>query len=112
MLSAALVGYSALEGGWLLFAALFLVPDVSMVGYLKDSRLGAVTYNAAHTYLGPAVLGAAAWWGGIPAAGHVAVVWSAHIGLDRLLGYGLKSPAGFHVTHLAPESRDAETGGQ
>jgi len=47
---------------WLLFAALILAPDLSMLGYLAGPRRGAAVYNAIHTYLGPVVLfgGAAA----------------------------------------------------
>lgn len=103
-----LVAYSELNGSWLLFAVLFLAPDVSMIGYLKSTELGAATYNSLHTYLGPAVLGAVAWWGGSPVASHMVVIWAAHIGFDRVLGYGLKSPAGFRVTHLSQQDRAAD----
>lgn len=102
------VAYSELNGSWLLFAVLFFAPDLSMIGYLKDPELGAATYNSMHTYLGPAALGAVAWWGGIPAASHIAVIWAAHIGFDRVLGYGLKSAAGFRVTHLSEEDETSE----
>lgn len=109
VLAGTLLTYSQMGGSWLLFAALFLVPDVSMVGYLKDSRLGAATYNSLHTYIGPAVLAAASWLGGSPTAGYAALIWAAHIGFDRVLGYGLKSPAGFGVTHLSRTEETAET---
>ena len=76
-----------------------------MLGYLAGPRAGAVAYNATHTYAAPAVLAAvsaAAGWGlGVPAA----LVWAAHIGLDRALGYGLKLPDGFPHTHLGPIGR-------
>lgn len=75
-------------------------PDLSMVGYLKDERVGARAYNALHTYLLPALLGGAAWWTGAALAGQVALVWIAHIGFDRVLGFGLKLPTGFGDTHL------------
>ena len=33
-------------------------------------------------------------------ATQIALIWLAHIGVDRLLGYGLKYPTGFKDTHL------------
>jgi hypothetical protein len=85
---------------WSLFAVLFFLPDVSMVGYAANSRLGALLYNSIHTYVGPSLLGALAvlWLG--PTALAVALVWAAHIGFDRGLGYGLKYSSAFEDTHL------------
>lgn len=96
--------------GWVLFALLFLVPDLSMLGYLRGPRVGAAAYNLVHTYIGPALLGALAvcWWGDVWLA--VALIWSAHIGLDRLLGYGLKWPTSFQATHLGPIGRARVSG--
>jgi len=92
--------YGTHGGSWALFALLFLAPDLSALGYLAGPAAGASCYNAAHTYLLPAAL----WAFGL-AAGHtslplLALIWAAHIGLDRLLGYGLKYPDGFMRTHL------------
>ena len=92
--------YVQLGGTWVFFAALFLVPDLSMAGYLKDERMGAAVYNAGHTYLGPALLGSWAWWAGGGTIGLATLIWAAHIGADRLLGFGLKRPTGFSDTHL------------
>ena len=82
------------------FAALFLVPDVFMVGYLKGLRIGAIVYNVAHTYLGPGLL--LALWLITPEIEllPIAAVWTAHIGLDRMLGFGLKYRTAFKHTHL------------
>ena len=88
---------------WGRFALLFLTPDLSFIGYLAGPRVGAASYNALHSYVGPAILG-----GWALAAGHavsgtaagVALVWAAHVGFDRALGYGLKYGTGFHATHL------------
>ncbi len=89
------------EGGnpWLL-VPLVVAVDVSMVGYLANARLGAITYNALHTWAtGIAVLGAGLWTDTaiLAIAGAVLV---AHVGMDRVLGYGLKYPTGFADTHL------------
>ncbi|HEY5242881.1 MAG TPA: DUF4260 domain-containing protein [Polyangiaceae bacterium] len=99
MLGAALA-YPALGGRWSMFALLFLLPDLSMLGYLAGRRVGAAAYNAAHSYLGPAmlaVLGAAFGAHGLLC---LACIWTAHVGVDRLLGYGLKYGTSFGDTHL------------
>jgi len=101
VLVAALAGYAHLGASWGLLVVLLLVPDLLMAGYLLGPRMGAVLYNAGHTYAGPFLLGAAAVAGGGNLLGAVALVWTAHIGMDRALGYGLKRPSGFHDTHLS-----------
>lgn len=101
----ALAAASLLHGltgpGWGLFAALFLVPDVFMLGYLGGNRVGALFYNLGHTYLSPGLLAFAAWLAGADAGLDVALIWVAHIGFDRMLGYGLKYSGGFRMTHLS-----------
>lgn len=84
--------------GWGLYALLFLAPDLSFVAYLAGPRVGAVGYNALHSYVGPALLGASSLAAGRSPA--VALVWAAHIGFDRAAGYGLKYGTTFHATHL------------
>jgi hypothetical protein len=92
--------YWLFGGSWWLFLLLLLVPDASMLGYLGGPRFGAVAYNAFHSYPLPAVLAAFGLLGGFPLALAVALVWFAHIGLDRTVGYGLKYPTAFGDTHL------------
>ena len=100
LLAGALAGYARLGGEWWTFAAAFLLPDVAMAGYVAGTRAGAAAYNLAHTEAIPlGLLGAGVATGrtGWTAA---ALVWLAHIGVDRMLGYGLKYPTGFGDTHL------------
>lgn len=92
--------YSIASADWLLFVLLLLVPDVGMLGYLRGSALGAAVYNLFHTEIGPLALGAAAVYFQWPLGLALALVWLAHIGLDRMLGYGLKQTTGFGDTHL------------
>jgi hypothetical protein len=96
----ALAAYVDRDYGWLLLVALVLAPDVSFLGYLAGPRVGAVAYNAVHTYIGPVALGAAGVVGDSNTAVQVALIWLIHIGVDRLLGYGLKYPTAFTDTHL------------
>jgi hypothetical protein len=99
------VAYSALGGRWGLFALLFLLPDLSMVGYLAGRRVGAASYNAAHSYFGPALLAALGAVLHAHGALLIACIWAAHVGFDRLLGYGLKYATSFGDTHLGQRGR-------
>jgi hypothetical protein len=96
----ALALYALSGGGWLLGVLLFFAPDLSFAGYLAGPRVGAVAYNLAHTYVSPAVLAGLGWMLAAPLLPTLALLWVAHIGFDRTLGYGLKLPTGFHDTHL------------
>jgi Domain of unknown function (DUF4260) len=87
-------------GSWLLFGVLLLAPDLSMLGYLAGPKVGAAIYNAFHTYAMPAVVGALGMIFASPVAMAVALIWFAHIGVDRTVGYGLKYPTSFKDTHL------------
>lgn len=92
--------YRQLGASWVTFAILFLAPDISMLGYLLGKRQGALAYNTVHTYLGPFLLGTAVYFTNQPALIPICVIWVAHIGLDRLIGYGLKYETDFKDTHL------------
>jgi len=85
---------------WWLYFLLFLLPDVSFAGYAAGPRVGAAAYNALHTTLGPAVLAGLGLWLDHSMLLGIAANWAAHIGFDRMLGYGLKYASGFHDTHL------------
>ncbi|MDQ7260494.1 DUF4260 domain-containing protein [Paracoccus sp. PS-1] len=96
--------------GWgvLAWLAILLAPDLTMAGYLAGPRTGAALYNLGHLYALPfllMVLGVALGSTGLIAGGGL---WLAHVGFDRMLGYGLKSPSGFHDTHLGRIGREAE----
>ena len=85
---------------WPAFALLFLTPDLSMLAYLAGPRVGAIIYNVAHTYATAVTLTLVGFVGGVPAAMAGGLIWIAHIGIDRALGYGLKYPTAFSDTHL------------
>lgn len=92
--------YASGEGSWWLFAALFFVPDVGMLGYLRNEQIGAWGYNLVHTYSSPLVLLGLSLLLAVPIMTHIGLIWMAHIALDRTLGYGLKYRTGFKDTHL------------
>jgi len=100
VLIASVAAYAQLGAGWGAFATLFLVPDLSFLGYLAGARTGAAVYNLAHSYVGPVALLALGTLAGMPVALAIGLIWCAHIGFDRMLGYGLKYASGFAATHL------------
>jgi hypothetical protein len=93
-------GYHQVGANWIGFVVLFLAPDLSWLGYLGGSKVGAVVYNLVHNNLLPLLLGVLGLVVGDPLAIALALIWLAHIGADRLLGFGLKYPTGFKDTHL------------
>jgi hypothetical protein len=92
--------FHRIHPGWLLFIALLLVPDLSMLGYLLGVRIGAVCYNVAHTLALPLIAAGAALASDHKVWLPFLAIWIAHIGMDRMLGYGLKYPTAFKDTHL------------
>ncbi|MDZ7778355.1 MAG: DUF4260 domain-containing protein [Gemmatimonadota bacterium] len=110
VLGASVLAYASLGAPWLLFALLILAPDLSILGYLGGPRIGAVFYNLAHTYAAPALLAALALVRLQPDLVAAALIWTAHIGLDRALGFGLKLPTGFKDTHLGRLGPSGELG--
>jgi hypothetical protein len=92
--------YRHIGASWGMFALLFFVPDLSMLGYLGGLRVGAVCYNLFHTYAVPLAVASTGYLAGCHAALCMGVIWAAHIGFDRMLGYGLKYETGFKDTHV------------
>jgi len=92
--------YAEFGQSWLLFVVLLFAPDLAFIPYMLNAELGRKIYNVVHWYVLPLLLGTAAvltdWSLGIA----LALIWSAHISLDRTIGYGLKYPGDFKDTHL------------
>ena len=106
MFVAALVFYAAADMSWWLFAALLLAPDLAMAGYWKGPRMGAHVYNLFHITPWPLALVAGGYLWDVALAVSLGLIWLAHIGLDRALGYGLKEVSAFRDTHLGRIGRD------
>jgi hypothetical protein len=100
LLAGSMLGYSSTNQAWWLVPLALLLPDLSMAGYLGGKRLGAHLYNVAHTTPIPAALVGIGWWQDKSFAIALGLIWLAHIGLDRLIGYGLKYDDDFKHTHL------------
>ena len=102
--------YAVWGGSWWIYAILFLVPDLSFAAYLANPRIGAIVYNAAHSYMAPVAMMTSSFALASPLWLSIAMIWMAHIGFDRALGYGLKYSAGFSFTHLGRIGRKAALG--
>ncbi len=87
-------------GVWWVFLVCLFVPDLSAIPYMINLRVGAVSYNLVHTYAMPLVLLFAALSSENTALVQIAAIWLAHIGMDRVIGYGLKYASGFKDTHM------------
>ncbi len=93
-------GYSAANGTWGWFVVLFLTPDLSIIGYAANPRIGSLIYDLVHTYVTPAVLLGIGWFFPHHTVLLAGLLLAAHIGLDRFLGFGLKYPTTFKDTHI------------
>ena len=98
--------FAQTELSWWLYAILFFSPDLSFIGYMAGPRSGAVVYNAAHSTLAPAALAGLGLMLPSPIFLGLATIWAAHIGFDRMLGYGLKYATAFSDTHLGRIGRN------
>ena len=100
-LFAASVALFAAQGQqWWLYPALLFVPDIFMLGYLRNTKLGAVIYNIGHSYPAAAVVTVIGLASATPLVVAIGAIWFGHIGWDRLFGYGLKYGTSFKHTHL------------
>lgn len=100
LLVAALILFNSTHQHWWWVPVLLFLPDIFMVGYIRSTRTGALLYNLGHSYFLPALLAYCAWQNDRPFLLAFGLVWLAHIGMDRFLGYGLKYDDNFKHTHL------------
>ena len=98
---ASIILFSQLGLAWWIYPLLILAPDVFMVGYLLDTTRGAWVYNIGHLYVVPITLGLIAFFANWTLGIGIALIWMGHIGMDRMLGYGMKYPTHFKDTHLS-----------
>lgn len=92
--------YRLAAAPWWIFVVLFLVPDLSFLGYLANAPFGARVYNTVHSYTVPVAIACVTLVRNHAAALPYLFIWTAHIAMDRALGYGLKYPEAFGRTHL------------
>ena len=92
--------FSHLDFAWWWFPALLLLPDIGMIGYVLNHKVGAFTYNLTHHRLIATAVAIYAITSGDDYWKLFAIILFAHISFDRILGYGLKYNSHFQNTHL------------
>lgn len=97
---ATLILFSQTNQKWWLFITLLFLPDIFMIGYIRNTKWGAFIYNLGHSYLAPFTLIFISWLNKSQLGIAIGIIWLAHIGMDRGLGYGLKYDQSFKTTHL------------
>lgn len=106
LLAAATWVFAQTGQSWWLYAILFFAPDLSFAAYAAGPRTGAIVYNALHSTIGAALLGSAGLLLEHPLLLSLAAIWAAHVGFDRVMGYGLKYATAFGDTHLGRIGRN------
>ena len=97
---ASLLAYIYLKGNLGLLIVFFMLPDISMVGYLKNKTMGSIVYNAVHNYALVLALIIAGFILNIKPLIFAGLILSLHICVDRFFGFGLKYRTGFEDTHM------------
>ena len=101
LLAASLVIYGNLDFGWGTFALFLLAPDLAIIPYAINKRVGQIVYNLAHTIVFPLALALYSVMNASDLGIQVSLIWFAHIGMDHLFGYGFKYPGDFKDTHFS-----------
>ncbi|MGG0120969.1 DUF4260 domain-containing protein [Bacillus paranthracis] len=97
---AAIYAYSLYEFSWIIFFLFLLAPDLSMLAYGINNHVGANIYNLFHTYIISILIVIIGAYFKIDIVIMIGLIWTAHIGMDRMFGYGLKYESDFKDTHI------------
>jgi hypothetical protein len=108
LLAASVAIFAITVPNWIFFVAVLLAPDLAMIGYLRGPRIGATIYNLAHLKILPLALGLIGLLTSNTLEIQLALIWFAHIGMDRAAGYGLKLETGFSDTTLGKIGRETK----
>jgi len=103
LFTASIILFALTHQRWWIYPVLLFVPDIFMIGYLRNSRIGAFFYNAGHSYFLPSLLTLYGWHHPLCLA--IGLIWLGHVGFDRMAGYGLKYDSHFKHTHLGDLER-------
>ncbi|MFL5748244.1 MAG: DUF4260 domain-containing protein [Niastella sp.] len=100
MLALSIYLFSRLSFAWWVYLALILTPDLSMIGYMVNTKVGAWLYNFFHHKAVAIVLYIAGAYLNNEVVQLIGLILFGHSSMDRMLGYGLKYPDSFQNTHL------------
>lgn len=101
--------FSYTDFAWWWYPALILAPDIGMIGYAFNPRVGAFIYNLFHHKAIAILVLCVGWWLTSEWVTLAGIILFGHASMDRAFGYGLKYPDSFHHTNLgwmkAPEGK-------
>lgn len=100
VLLATIYTYSIYEFSWMIFFVFLLAPDLSMLAYGINNYVGAKIYNLFHTYIISILIAIIGVFFKVDTVIMIGLIWTAHIGMDRMFGYGLKYETDFKDTHI------------
>ncbi len=100
LFAASIALFASQSQAWWLYPALLLVPDIFMLGYLRNTKLGSIIYNLGHSYPLAAIVTVLGFALSSQVTIAIGAIWFGHIGWDRMFGYGLKYATSFKHTHL------------
>ena len=109
LISVLLINRLPMHFTWWIWIPIFLAPDLSMLGYLINNKIGAYTYNLFHHQLVAIVIAATGMLLQLPYVELAGLVLLGHSSLDRVMGYGLKFTTGFKFTHLGTTAKAPPT---
>lgn len=92
--------FSQLDYAWWVYLVFILTPDIGMIGYAVNTRLGAMTYNLFHHKAIAILIGTLGWYLVVPGLQLAGIILFGHASMDRIFGYGLRYPDHFKNTHL------------
>ncbi|WP_044402090.1 DUF4260 domain-containing protein [Lacinutrix sp. Hel_I_90] len=92
--------FSVLDYQWWWFLVLILLPDIGMIGYIINSKIGAVTYNFMHNKAVAIVFWLIGIYIDIGVVELIGIILFTHAAMDRMFGFGLKYADSFYNTHL------------
>lgn len=108
LFASCLLLYEFYFGSWGWFALFILAPDISMLGYLVNNKVGAFSYNLFHHRGLAAIILTVGILLSIEPASFCGFILFAHATMDRMLGYGFKYEQGFKFTHLGVIGKDQD----
>lgn len=92
--------FSQTEYSWWVFPVCLLLPDLSMIGYLFNPKIGATIYNFFHHKLVAVLVFFIGFWLDNSLITLAGIILFGHSAMDRIFGYGLKFNDDFKNTHL------------
>lgn len=95
-----IIVFSTLIYDWWLFPLLLFLPDISMLGYLVNPKIGAISYNFFHHKAVAIAVTVLGMYSVDFLVTLIGVILFSHASFDRIFGYGLKYSDSFKNTHL------------